>query len=146
MKILAVRLAEVGCFSRAVAVEGLGDGLNVLAGANEAGKSTIFAALRMAFEQSHKTAHRDVEAMRPYSGGAPLVEVDFVVGGETWRLRKQYLTGRMAELRNLTTGQVSRGADAEENLAALTGPERRPACVEPALGQPERRVDALASQ
>ena len=119
MKILAVRLAEVGCFSRAVAVEGLGDGLNVLAGANEAGKSTIFAALRMAFEQSHKTAHRDVEAMRPYGGGAPLVEVDFVVGGETWRLRKQYLTGRMAELRNLITGQVSRGADAEENLAAL---------------------------
>lgn len=123
MKILAVRLAEVGCFSRAVALEGLSDGLNVLAGANEAGKSTILAALRMAFEQSHKTTHRDVEALRPYSGGAPLVEVDFAIGPspdtDTWRIRKQYLTGRMAELRNMTTGQVSRGADAEENLAAL---------------------------
>lgn len=119
MKILAVRLAEVGCFSKAVALEGLSDGLNVLAGANEAGKSTILAALRMAFEQSHKTTHRDVEVLRPYSGGAPLVEVDFAIGGQTWRLRKQYLTGRAAELRNLTTGQISRGADAEENLSAL---------------------------
>ena len=65
MKILAVRLAEVGCFSRAVAVEGLGDGLNVLAGANEAGKSTIFAALRMAFEQSHKAAQAASAGIAP---------------------------------------------------------------------------------
>lgn len=121
MKILAVRLSEVGCFSRPVALEGLGDGLNVLAGANEAGKSTILAGLRMAFEQSHKTAHRSVEALRPYGGGAPMVEVDFSIGGAAWRLRKQYLTGRMAELRNLTTDQISRGADAEETLAQLIG-------------------------
>lgn len=121
MKILAVRLAEVGCFSNAIALEGLSSGLNILCGANEAGKSTIFAALRMAFEQLHTTKHRSVEALRPYAGGAPLVEVDFALGTDTWRLRKQYLTGRMAELRNLTTGQISRGADAEDNLANLLG-------------------------
>jgi hypothetical protein len=119
MKIRAVRLSEVGCFSDAVALEDLDDGLNILAGANEAGKSTILAALRMAFEQSHKTTHRDVEALRPYGGGAPLVEVDFAIGADTWRLRKQYLTGRTAELRHLATGQISRGADAEEHLVRL---------------------------
>jgi hypothetical protein len=119
MKLRAIRLAEVGRFSGPVALEGLSDGLNVLADANEAGKSTILAALRMAFEQSHKTAHRAVEALRPYGGGAPLVEVDFTLGTDTWRLRKQYLAGRSAELRHLGNGQVSRGADAEEHLIRL---------------------------
>lgn len=121
MKILAVRVSEVGCFSKPVALEGLSDGLNVLSGANEAGKSTILAALRMAFEREHKTAHRDVEALRPHSGGAPLVEVDFAIGETVWRLRKRYLASRMAELTNLTTGQIARGADAEAQLTQLLG-------------------------
>ena len=65
MNILAVRVSEVGCFNGAVALEGLTPGLNILAGHNEAGKSTILAALRMAFEQPHTTLHRDVKALRP---------------------------------------------------------------------------------
>lgn len=119
MNILAVRVSEVGCFNGAVALEGLTPGLNILAGHNEAGKSTILAALRMAFEQPHTTLHRDVKALRPYSGGAPRVEVDFECAGSSWRLSKQYLTGRSAELRNLSTGQVSRGKDAENHLSEL---------------------------
>jgi len=121
MKILAVRVSEVGCFSKPVALEGLSEGLNILSGANEAGKSTILAALRMAFEREHKTAHRDVEALRPHSGGAPLVEVDFAIGETTWRVRKRYLASRMAELTNLSTGQIARGADAEAQLTELLG-------------------------
>lgn len=119
MKILAVRVSEVGCFDAPVALEGFTPGLNVLAGHNEAGKSTILAALRMAFEQPHTTLHRDVKALRPYSGGAPRVEVDFECAGNTWRLTKQYLSGRSAALRNLSTGQVSRGKDAENHLSEL---------------------------
>lgn len=119
MKILAVRLAEVGCFSAPVALEGLSGGLNVLTGVNEAGKSTFLAALRLAFEREYKTAHRDAEALRPYSGGAPLIEVDFAVADATWRLRKRYLASKSAELRNLSTGQVTRGADAENLLTEL---------------------------
>ena len=121
MKILAVRVAEIGCFSHPVALEGLTAGLNVLAGANELGKSTLLAAMRMAFDQSYKTTSSKVEALRPYSGGAPLVEVDFALGSDTWRLRKQFLSGRSAELRNLTTGQIARNGDAEEQLAHLLG-------------------------
>jgi hypothetical protein len=119
MKILAVRLAEVGCFSAPVALEGLSGGLNVLAGANEAGKSTILAALRLAFEQSHTQKNQRLETLRPYGGGAPLIEVDFSVRGATWRLRKRYLASKSAELRNLATGQIARGADAEQLLADL---------------------------
>lgn len=119
MKIRAIRLAEVGRFSDGVALEGLGDGLNVLCDANEAGKSTILAALRTVFEQAYTNKNSKLEALRPYSGGAPFVEVDFEVGRDRWRLRKQYLAGRFAELRQLDTGHVSRGADAENNLARL---------------------------
>ena len=122
MKIRAIRLAEVGCFSQPVALENLSDGLNVLAGANEVGKSTVLAALRLAFELSHKTAASTrLEPLRPYAGGAPLIEVDFSIAGSTWRLRKRYLASKMAELTNLATGQVARGSDAEDQLAVLLG-------------------------
>ena len=76
MKILAVRMAEVGCFLDGVAVEGFSGALDVLSGANEFGKSTLFAALRAAFTMSHTATGKAPERLRPYAGGAPLVEVD----------------------------------------------------------------------
>ena len=53
MKINAIRLAEVGRFATPVALEGLSGGLDVLAGPNELGKSTIIAALRAVFGEKH---------------------------------------------------------------------------------------------
>ena len=49
MKIKAVRVREVGTFRDPVALEGLSGGLDVLAGPNELGKSTLFRALEAAF-------------------------------------------------------------------------------------------------
>ncbi len=45
MKLRAIRLKEVGRFSAPVALEGLSGGLDVLAGPNELGKSTILRAV-----------------------------------------------------------------------------------------------------
>ena len=47
MKIRAIRLKEVGRFSAPVALEGLSGGLDVLAGPNEFGKSTILKAVKL---------------------------------------------------------------------------------------------------
>ncbi len=121
MKILAVRMAEVGCFLDGVAVEGFSGALDVLSGANEFGKSTLFAALRAAFTMSHTATGKAPERLRPYAGGAPLVEVDFEVADETWRLRKRFLAGRSAQLVNLATGERQRNSDAEARLADLVG-------------------------
>ncbi len=121
MKIRAIRLREVGRFSAPVALEGLTGGLDVLAGPNELGKSTILKAVNTALFMPHTSKKQEIEELRPYSGGAPVIELDLDLGGRSWRLRKQYLSSRSAELRDLSTGQVSRGADAETQLSKLLG-------------------------
>jgi hypothetical protein len=75
MKISALRLFNVKRFAgRGVAIEGIGDGVNVLCAVNEFGKSTSFDALHALFFQPHSSTAGDVRSLRPYSGGNPLVE------------------------------------------------------------------------
>lgn len=119
MKIRAIRLKEVGRFHAPVAIEGLSGGLDVLCAPNEAGKSTIFKALELALFEQHRSKAKKIEAFRPYAGGAPLIEVDFDIGGRPWRIRKQFLSAPSAELRDLRTGSLARGGDAEARLAEL---------------------------
>ncbi len=121
MKIRAIRLREVGRFSAPVALEGLTGGLDVLCGPNEFGKSTILKAVNTALFVPHTSKKQEIEELRPYSGGAPLIELDLELGNRLWRLRKQYLSTRSAELRDLATGQLCRGADAEAQLLSLLG-------------------------
>ncbi len=121
MKIRAIRAAEVGPFSGAVALEGLSGGLDVLTGPNEIGKSTLFAALATLLAEKHTSTARTVAALRPDSGGAPLIEADLEIDGRIWRLRKRFLTQRAAELTDLASGEISRGGDAEERIVKLLG-------------------------
>ena len=121
MKIRAIRLREVGCFDGSVVVEGLSGGLDVLADNNESGKSTLFRAIRTVLLEKHTTAKQEVEALRPYRGGAPLIEVDFEIGASHYRLRKQFLSAKSALLTDLATGAVKRGVDADEEVFRLIG-------------------------
>ncbi|MES0402766.1 MAG: AAA family ATPase [Hyphomicrobium sp.] len=120
MKIRAIRLKEVGRFREPVALEGLTGGLDVLAGPNELGKSTILKAVKLALFEQHKSKKaKTVEVLRPYAGGAPLVEVDFEIDGKLWRIRKQFLAHASAELKDLQSGGIWRGGDAESELLKL---------------------------
>ena len=121
MKIKAIRLAEFGRFSAPVAIEGLSGRLDVLAGPNELGKSTLLAALRLALFEKYGTARKDVKELRPYGGGAPTVEVEFEAGQKRWRVRKRFLTQPFAELTDLGNGRLLRGEDAETQLRTLVG-------------------------
>ncbi len=121
MKIKAIRLAEFGRFSAPVAIEGLSGRLDVLAGPNELGKSTLLAALRLALFEKYGTARKDVKELRPYGGGAPTVEVEFEAGQKRWRVRKRFLAQPMAELMELGNGRLLRGEDAETQLRTLVG-------------------------
>ncbi|WP_045836801.1 AAA family ATPase [Hyphomicrobium sp. 99] len=122
MKILALRVASFRRFGEPVAIETFGEGVNVLCGPNEMGKSTMFHALEAAFLVRHKVSGGVLDDMRPYGGGEPLVEVDFEVDGRRWRIRKQFGRGSGAFLSDLDSGtSVARAAEAEERLAELTG-------------------------
>ncbi len=122
MKILALRVAAFRRFAAPAAIETFGDGVNVLSGPNEMGKSTLFDALQAAFLLRHKVSGAALDAMRPYVGGEPLVEVDFEAEGRRWRIRKQFGRGGNAVLSDVESGAVvARNAEAEERLATLTG-------------------------
>lgn len=122
MRIRAVRVRELGCFAEPVALEGLSGGLDVLAGPNELGKSTLLRALQALFTLRHTAQSRAVERLRPYSGGAPLIEADFEGGGRLWRLRKQFVSERQALLTDLTTNKiVARGEEAHRRALELIG-------------------------
>lgn len=120
MKILALRVREVGCLREPQALEGLSGGLDVLAGPNELGKSTLFRALEAAFTvqfNSKSQALRDW--MVPHTGGAPVIEVDFETGGARYRLRKQFFSAAKASLASLDGTASARGPDAEARLSEL---------------------------
>ena len=119
MKIKAIRAAEVGLFGDGVALEGLSGGLDVLAGPNELGKSTLFRALSLLISEKHTSTAKAIQSLRPNRGGTPMIEADLEVGGRMWRLRKRYLAQRMAELIDLGSNEVWRGADAEGRVEAL---------------------------
>jgi hypothetical protein len=119
MKISALRLFNVKRFGgRGVAIEDIGDGVNVLSEANEFGKSTSFEALHALFFQPHSSVSADVRSLRPYSGGNPLVEADIATAEGRFRITKQYYGGRSARVTDLGSGRLMAQADEAENFIA----------------------------
>lgn len=117
MKISALRLFNVKRFAgRGVAIEGIGDGVNVLCAANEFGKSTSFEALHALFFQPYSGTPGDIQRLRPYSGGNPLVEADIATGEGSFRITKQYYGGRSARVIDLGSGRLVAQADEAENF------------------------------
>ncbi|HEX2892121.1 DNA-binding protein [Vineibacter terrae] len=119
MKISALRLFNVKRFAgRGVAIEGIGDGVNVLCAVNEFGKSTSFEALHALFFQPYSGTPGDVQKLRPYSGGNPLVEADITTADGCFRITKQYYGGRSARVTDLASGRLLAQADEAENFIA----------------------------
>lgn len=119
MKLTALRLHNVRRFAgRGVAVEGIGDGVNVLCAVNEFGKSTCFDALHALFFQSHTGTPGAVQGLRPYSGGNPLVEADITTANGAFRLTKQFYGGKRAMVRELASGRLVAQADEAERFIA----------------------------
>lgn len=108
-----------------VRLEALGDGLTLVSGCNEEGKSTLLAALKAALFEHHKVGGAVREAMVPLgtAGVVPEVEVDFEIEGGRWALRKAFGRGG-AEL-VCPRGQRYAGDAAEDRLRELLGFERR---------------------
>lgn len=122
MKLKALRLRDVRRFVEPVAIESFSGRLDVLAGPNEAGKSTLLAALDALFLEKHTAGGAKIASLSPYGGGQPLIEADFEALGQLWRVTKQFGRGRKAELSDLGAGRmVARGGEAEQKLSELIG-------------------------
>lgn len=115
MRLRALRLWNVRKFAnRGIAIEGIGDGVNVLSAENEYGKSTSFDALHALFFQPHSGTPKSVQMLRPYSSGSPQIEVDVETASGVFRINKQYYSGRRALVTDLSTGRIVAQADEAE--------------------------------
>lgn len=119
MKITRIRLEQFKQFRKPVEITGLSDGINLFTGPNEAGKSTIVAAVRAAFFERHRSS--SVDDLRPWgeASASPSVELDFNVAGRPYRLSKSFLGKKRCELQ--AGPQRLDGAQAEDHLAELLG-------------------------
>ncbi|WP_291991435.1 AAA family ATPase [Candidatus Accumulibacter sp. ACC007] len=119
MKLTRIRIEQFRQFRQALEIRALDAGINLFTGANEAGKSTVVAALRAAFFERHRSS--SVDDFRPWgdSSATPSVEVDFTVGNQGYRLSKSFLGKKRCALQ--VGSQRLDGADAEDHLADLLG-------------------------
>ncbi|RAP65166.1 GTP-binding protein [Achromobacter sp. HZ01] len=121
MKLSRIALEEFRKFRQPLVLDGLEDGLNLFVGPNEAGKSTVAAAIRAAFLERYSTSKVADLAPRGESGARPGVELAFSHAGHDYVLKKQFLSRARCEL--LVDGGARRleGEEAENALAALLG-------------------------
>jgi hypothetical protein len=119
MKLTRIRLEQFKQFRQALEISGLDDGINLFTGPNEAGKSTVVAAIRAAFFERYRSSTAD--EFRPWNepSASPEVEVEFDHNGEHYRLAKRFLGKKRCDLQIGT--RILDGADAEDHLAALMG-------------------------
>jgi len=122
LKIRALKLKHFKKFDQPVAVERFGDGLNLIAGPNETGKSTLMLALRAVLFERHGSKAQAVKDFSPHqvTGAAPEIGLDFEIGGERYSLQKRFLSRPMACLQT-PDGRRFEGAEAEAELKRLLG-------------------------
>jgi DNA repair exonuclease SbcCD ATPase subunit len=115
VKIRAIRLWNVRRFAdKGIAIEDIGDGVNVLAAENERGKSTCFDALHALLFQPHSANQKILRMLRPYSGGSPRIEADIETDAGFYRIAKQYFSGKEATVTDLSTHRLVAQADQAE--------------------------------
>ena len=119
MKLTRIRIGQFRQFRQPVEIGDLDVGINVFTGPNEAGKSTVVAAIRAAFFERHRSG--SVDDLRPWgdASASPTVELDFVLGGLQYKLVKSFLGRKRCDL--LFGSHQLDGAAAEDHLASLLG-------------------------
>lgn len=119
----AVELAHVGRFREPIRIGPFYPGLNVLAAANESGKSTaIHAAARALFDR-HSTRSEEIKALQPAGTAlAPRVAVEFETRAGRFRIAKTFLQKPDSQLFQWRSDRWELVADADvadQRLQAL---------------------------
>ena len=117
----AIEVSRFRQFRAAVELRDLAPGLNVIAGDNEEGKSTLLQAIRAALFDKYTSSVAD--AYRPYGESvSPRVSLVFEIDGVEYRLDKVFSRKKDGEATLAASdGRRWEGPQAEEFLAGLLG-------------------------
>ncbi len=122
MKLRSLELTHFRKFDRAVRIGPLADGINVLCGPNEFGKSTLLAAIRGVLFERHSSRAEAVRGMRHHRGEtSPRIAMNFETETGLHRIEKRFLHREPFARLTLPDGTRVDGDAAEEALQALLG-------------------------
>ena len=121
MKIRSISVNQFKKFTTPMGIDDIGDGLSVVAGPNEMGKSTLLDALRAAlFEKYSSKAQPIVGLQNDRNQAAPVVELVFEVDDGIYLIRKRFVKKPYAHLL-CPDGRKLEGDEAEDTLRNLLG-------------------------
>ena len=119
MIIRSIAVNQFRKFDRPTKIEDLTEGINIVAGPNEMGKSTLLAALRAAFFGKHTSKANAIrEFQHTQNKAAPVVNVQFEIDGKDFTIQKRFIKKPYANLQ-LADGRLIEGDAAEEELLKL---------------------------
>ena len=121
MKIRSIAVNQFKKFTTPMCLDDIGDGLNVVVGPNEMGKSTLLDALRAALFEKYSSKAQPITALQnDRNQAAPVVELIFEVDDGIYRIRKRFVKKPYAHL-FCPDGRKLEGDEAEDTLRDLLG-------------------------
>jgi DNA repair exonuclease SbcCD ATPase subunit len=121
MKLRSVAVNQFKKFTSPVRLHGIGDGLNVVVGPNEMGKSSLLDALRAALFEKHSSRAQPITALQnDRNQAAPVVELAFELDDGLYRITKRFIKKPYARL-SCPDGRTLEGDAAEDRLRSLLG-------------------------
>ena len=121
MKLRKLSVNQFKRFTDPTQLSELCDGLNLVVGPNELGKSTLLDALRaVLFERNSSKAQQIKALQNDRSGAAPVVELVFEVNGAEYTLTKRFVKSPYARLQ-CPDGTLLEADAAEDRLRSLLG-------------------------
>jgi exonuclease SbcC len=118
----SIQLHHVGLFVEPVSLGPLSPGLNVLAAANESGKTTLIKAATRALFDKHTCKDQEIKALQPVGSDlAPAITVVFQVAAGKFKIEKTFLLSPKCLLSEWKGGSwqaVAEGDEADKRLVA----------------------------
>ena len=121
MKLRSLAVNQFKKFSTPTLLDGIKDGLNVVVGPNEMGKSTLLDALRAVLFEKHNSKARPITALQNDRNQAgPVAKLAFELNDGLYCITKRFIKKPYARL-SCPDGRILEGDTAEDTLRRLLG-------------------------
>lgn len=119
MKLRSLAVNQFKKFTSPMRLDNINDGLNIVVGPNEMGKSTLLDALRAVLFEKYDSKARPVKDLQnDRNRAAPVVELAFELNEEVYQIRKRFIKRPYARL-ECPDGRILEGDAAEDELRDL---------------------------